>query len=145
MHDLICNTDDGGFDSKDRNSVVTKFKMTLDHLNYVDRLLVHFEDFSTNSNYYNLPDVLLTGMPVFRIPPRGEFHTSGTPELCFQDFPNQAFLAYWKPISSLELDIWHRWLHAHRIHIVLNNDYPLSKVILFSFFHFCLGALQGNI
>lgn len=47
-----------------------------------------------------------------------------------QDFPNQVFLAYWKPVSSLELDIWHRWLHAHKIHILLANDHPLPKHLL---------------
>ena len=45
MHDLICNNDVGGFDAKDRNNVVTKFKMTMDHLTHVDKLLVHFENF----------------------------------------------------------------------------------------------------
>ena len=39
-------------------------------------------------------------------------------------------MSYWKPLSCLELDIWHRWLHAHRIHILLNNDYPLPKHLL---------------
>ena len=125
MHDLICNSDVEAFDCKDRNAVVTKFKMTLDHLNYVDRLLVHFENFSSNPQHYTLPDVLMNGLPVFHIP---QYSTSTTPEQYIQDFSNQTFLHYWKPISSLELDVWHRWVHAHRIHILLNNDYPLNKV-----------------
>ena len=59
------------------------------------------------------------------------FCSSGNaPELYIQDFPNQTFLTYWKPVSSLDLEIWHRWLHAHKIHILLNNDYPLPKHLL---------------
>ena len=116
--------------SRERNSVVKKFQMTLKHLKYVDQLLVHFESFRTNANYYTLPDVLLNKVPVFHMPTNSltPFSTSMAPELYIKDFPNQTFLSFWKPISSLELDIWHRWLHAHRLHILLNNDYPLPKV-----------------
>jgi hypothetical protein len=127
MHDLICNNDDDGFASRERNSVVKKFHMTLQHLNYVDKLLVHLESFSVNSCNYLLPDSVASGVPVFHIPPNT---TSATPELFQPDFAHPQFLSYWKPISSLDLNIWHRWLHAHRIHILLNNDHPLPKVSL---------------
>ena len=72
MHDLICiedAQDTEGFASRERNSVVKKFQMTLKHLQYVDKLLVHFETFRGNSNYWTLPDVLLNKIPVFYIPP----------------------------------------------------------------------------
>ena len=70
-------------------------------------------------------------VPVFYIPPIPYNSGNATHELYIKDFPNQTFLTFWKPICSLELDIWHRWLHAHRLHILLNNDYPLPKVRFF--------------
>ncbi len=128
MHDLINHDDDEHtFASQERNSVVQKFQMTLKHLKYVDRLLVHFETFRNNVAHYTLPDVLLNKLPVFHIPPV-PYNTSTSPELYIKEFPSPNFLSFWKPISSLELEIWHRWLHAHRMHILLNNDYPLPKV-----------------
>ena len=126
MHDLIVNDDEQGFESRERNSVVRKFQMTLQHLKYVDKLLVHFESFRANANHYSIPEILLNGLAVFHLPP--SYSTNSTPQLNIPDFPNSTFMSYWKPLSSLELDIWHRWLHAHRIHILLNNDYPLPKV-----------------
>ena len=139
MHDLIVNDEEEGFASRERNSVVRKFQMTLQHLKYVDKLLVHFESFRANANHYSIPEILLNGLAIFHLPP---YSTNSNPQLNIPDFPNSTFMSYWKPLSSLELDIWHRWLHAHRIHILLNNDYPLPKVKLilfvkkfFSYFH----------
>ena len=79
---------------------------------------------------------MLNKVPVFYIPhhPAHPNAATATPELNIKEFPNQNFLTFWKPVSSLELDIWHRWLHAHRIHILLNNDHPLPKVSLRGFF-----------
>ena len=51
MHDLVCtildpdDEEETGFASRERNSVIRKFQMTLKHLKYVDKLLVHFESF----------------------------------------------------------------------------------------------------
>ena len=126
MHDLIVNDEEEGFASRERNSVVRKFQMTLQHLKYVDKLLVHFESFRANANHYSIPEILLNGLAIFHLPP--SYSSNSTPQLNIPDFPNATFMSYWKPLSSLELDIWHRWLHAHRIHILLNNDYPLPKV-----------------
>ena len=64
-----------------------------------NNLLVHFENFSANSQHYILPDQLKTGVPVFHYP---EYSMSNTPELYIPDLANiPSFLSYWKPISSL--------------------------------------------
>ena len=87
--------------------------------------------FRANSNHYSLPDVLLNKVPVFYIPhhPSHPYSASTTPELHIKEFPNQTFLSFWKPVSSLELDIWHRWLHAHRfVEIYANNPEMKSYI-----------------
>ena len=93
---------------------------------------------------------MLNKVPVFYIPhhPAHPNAATATPELNIKEFPNQNFLTFWKPVSSLELDIWHRWLHAHRIHILLNNDHPLPKVsfiILLSWEVFLIGLMLNSI
>lgn len=30
-------------------------------------------------------------------------------------------------VSSLDINIWHRWMHTHRINVILNHDTPLPK------------------
>ena len=44
--------------------------------------------------------------------------------------PTGQFKSFWRPISSLDINIWHRWLHAHRIHAILHHDNPLPKNLL---------------
>ena len=77
MHDLIIN-DDEDFASRERNSVVRKFHMTLQHLKYVDKLLVHFESFRANVNHYSIPEVLLNGLAIFYVSP---YSSNSTPQL----------------------------------------------------------------
>jgi len=55
LHDIICQREKM-FASKDRNSVIRKFYVMLQHLSYVDKLLVHLESFASNRAHYTLPD-----------------------------------------------------------------------------------------
>ena len=55
LHDIICQREKM-FASKDRNSVIRKFYVMLQHLSYVDKLLVHLESFASNKAHYTLPD-----------------------------------------------------------------------------------------
>ncbi|MEQ2169818.1 hypothetical protein GOODEAATRI_029061, partial [Goodea atripinnis] len=37
--------------------------------------------------------------------------------------PSQSqFASYWKPILSMDTNFWQRWLHMHRIAIILEHD-----------------------
>lgn len=72
---------------------------------------------------------IANGVPLFHVP-----MNSTKPELSHEDFAHlhPQFTSFWKPISSLDVNIWQRWLHTHRVHLLLNNDSPLPKVIYFS-------------
>lgn len=39
-----------------------------------------------------------------------------------KDSPQSQFASYWKPILSMDANFWQRWLHMHRITIILEHD-----------------------
>lgn len=39
-----------------------------------------------------------------------------------KDFSQSQFASYWKPILSMDANFWQRWLHMHRIAILLEHD-----------------------
>ena len=46
------------------------------------------------------------------------------------DLSHPIFTTFWKPVSSLDINIWHRWMHTHRIGFLLQHDHPLPKYLL---------------
>ena len=127
---------------QNKNRLVKKFFRALQQLRYVDKLISHFENFGSTPHHYTLPDVIASGAPLFHIP---QHSVSNEPELYSKSHqiasnsknrylgPNSStfqFAAFWRPISSLNINIWHRWLHAHRLHILLHHDHPLPKHLL---------------
>lgn len=39
-----------------------------------------------------------------------------------KDSSHSQFASYWKPILSMDGNFWQRWLHMHRIAIILEHD-----------------------
>lgn len=39
-----------------------------------------------------------------------------------KDSSQYQFASYWKPILSMDANFWQRWLHMHRIAIILHHD-----------------------
>jgi len=124
LHDIICQKDKQ-FPSHFRMSVIKKFYSTLNHLQQTDILLVHLHSFTTNPAHYTIPDPVRNGLPLFVINPGNT-----TPVLYSSDFSHPLFATFWKPVSSLDINIWHRWMHTHRIGLMLQHDHPLPKHLL---------------
>lgn len=38
------------------------------------------------------------------------------------DCSHSQFASYWKPILSMDANFWQRWLHMHRIVLMLEHD-----------------------
>lgn len=38
------------------------------------------------------------------------------------DSSHSQFASYWKPILSMDANFWQRWLHMHRIVVLLEHD-----------------------
>ncbi|KFO37760.1 Protein SZT2 [Fukomys damarensis] len=90
-------------------------------INQTDQMLAHLQSFSSVPEHFTLPDSTKSGVPLFYIPPG-----STTPVLSLQhsgsDSSHAQFAAYWKPVLSMDANSWQRWLHMHRLVLILEHD-----------------------
>ncbi|PWA27293.1 hypothetical protein CCH79_00019484 [Gambusia affinis] len=126
LHDISC-TQRKPITSPYRTSVIRRFWNTLQSINQTDQMLVHLQSFNTIPENYRIPESTKNGVPLFYIPPG-----STTPVLSLQHSgskdPSQSqFASFWKPILSMDTNFWQRWLHMHRIAIILEHDLPVPK------------------
>ncbi|XP_027882529.1 KICSTOR complex protein SZT2 isoform X2 [Xiphophorus couchianus] len=126
LHDISC-TQRKPITSPYRTSVIRRFWNTLQSINQTDQMLVHLQSFNSIPENYRIPESTKNGVPLFYIPPG-----STTPVLSLQHSgskdPSQSqFASYWKPILSMDTNFWQRWLHMHRIAIILEHDLPVPK------------------
>lgn len=80
-------------------------------------------------DHYVLPDSVAKGSPVYYLPQQQQSTAGagGVPELWQADFPFAAFLSFWWPVSIMDISVWHKWMHTHRINLILTHDSPLPK------------------
>ncbi|XP_032381667.1 KICSTOR complex protein SZT2 isoform X2 [Etheostoma spectabile] len=126
LHDISC-TQRKPITSPYRTSVIRRFWNTLQSINQTDQMLVHLQSFNSIPENYMIPESTKNGVPLFYIPPG-----STTPVLSLQhsgskDSSQSQFASYWKPILSMDATFWQRWLHMHRIAIILEHDMPVPK------------------
>ncbi|CAL4100629.1 unnamed protein product, partial [Meganyctiphanes norvegica] len=120
----VTNDVNRQFPSKYRQKMVAKYWNTLQHLKETDLLLVGLQSFASNPAYYTVPDCVKSGHPVFDRSPPTTFTINPSPAIDSQ-FPY--FTNFWKPVCLLELNIWQKWMHTHRIGLILKHDHPLPK------------------
>ncbi|KAJ8276956.1 hypothetical protein GJAV_G00069790 [Gymnothorax javanicus] len=126
LHDVSC-TMRKPITSPYRTSVIRRFWNTLQSINQTDQMLVHLQSFNSIPEHYTIPESTKNGVPLFYIPPG-----STTPVLSLQhsgskESSQSQFASYWKPILSMDANFWQRWLHMHRIAIILEHDIPVPK------------------
>ncbi|XP_032650188.1 KICSTOR complex protein SZT2 isoform X1 [Chelonoidis abingdonii] len=125
LHDISC-TMRKPITSLYRTTVIRRFWNTLQSINQTDQMLVHLQSFDTVPEHFTIPESTKNGVPLFYIPPG-----STTPVLSLQhsgsDCSHSQFASYWKPILSMDANFWQRWLHMHRIVLVLEHDTPVPK------------------
>nr|DBA17764.1 TPA: hypothetical protein GDO54_016088 [Pyxicephalus adspersus] len=125
LHDISC-TLKKPITSMYRTSVIRRFWNTLQSITQTDQMLVHLKSFDTVPEHFKIPESTKNGVPLFYIPPG-----STTPVLSLQhsdsDSSHSQFASYWKPILSMDANVWQRWLHVHRIVLLLEHDMPLPK------------------
>ncbi|KAM4642202.1 KICSTOR complex protein SZT2 [Discoglossus pictus] len=125
LHDISC-TLKKPITSMYRTSVIRRFWNTLQSISQTDQMLVHLKSFDTMPEHYKIPESTKNGVPLFYIPPG-----STTPVLSLQhsgsDSIQSQFASYWKPILSMDANFWQRWLHVHRIVLLLEHDMPVPK------------------
>nr|XP_013816422.1 PREDICTED: protein SZT2 [Apteryx mantelli mantelli] len=125
LHDISC-TMRKPITSLYRTTVIRRFWNTLQSINQTDQMLVHLQSFDTVPEHFTIPESTKNGVPLFYIPPG-----STTPVLSLQhsgsDSSHSQFASYWKPILSMDANFWQRWLHMHRIVLLLEHDTPVPK------------------
>ncbi|XP_039179309.1 KICSTOR complex protein SZT2 isoform X6 [Crotalus tigris] len=125
LHDISC-TVRKPITSLYRTTVIRRFWNTLQSINQTDQMLVHLQSFDSVPEHFTIPESTRNGVPLFYIPPG-----STTPVLSLQhsssDSSHSQFAAYWKPILSMDANLWQRWLHMHRVVILLEHDMPVPK------------------
>jgi hypothetical protein len=52
---------------------------------------------------------------------------SGDPVLSSKNIVHSLFAQYWKPICMLDVNLCKKWMHTHRINVILEHDMPLPK------------------
>ncbi|KAM7161426.1 KICSTOR complex protein SZT2 isoform 2-T2 [Macrochelys suwanniensis] len=125
LHDVSC-TMRKPITSLYRTTVIRRFWNTLQSINQTDQMLVHLQSFDTVPEHFTIPESTKNGVPLFYIPPG-----STAPVLSLQhsgsDCSHSQFASYWKPILSMDANFWQRWLHMHRIVLMLEHDTPVPK------------------
>ncbi|XP_075688770.1 LOW QUALITY PROTEIN: KICSTOR complex protein SZT2 [Rhinoderma darwinii] len=125
LHDISC-TLKKPITSMYRTSVIRRFWNTLQSISQTDQMLVHLKSFDSVPEHFKIPESTKNGVPLFYIPPG-----STTPVLSLQhsdsDSGHSQFSSYWKPILSMDANVWQRWLHVHRIVLLLEHDLPVPK------------------
>ncbi|KAM6172949.1 KICSTOR complex protein SZT2 isoform 3-T3 [Erethizon dorsatum] len=125
LHDVSCALRQP-IRSLYRTHVIRRFWNTLQSINQTDQMLAHLQSFSSVPEHFTLPDSTKSGVPLFYIPPG-----STTPVLSLQhsgsDSSHAQFAAYWKPVLSMDANSWQRWLHMHRLVLILEHDTPVPK------------------
>ncbi|XP_060082039.1 KICSTOR complex protein SZT2-like [Ylistrum balloti] len=126
LHDFTCSQ--LKVNQSQRMINIKRFWMTLERLRQDDQLLDHLQTFGSNTVHYKVPDSIKKGIPLFYMPPN-----SNNPVLNSQhnnkDSALLSFAMYWKPVVNLDIKIWQKWMHSHRIGMILEHDVPLPKYL----------------
>ncbi|KAF2360105.1 hypothetical protein FHG87_009134 [Trinorchestia longiramus] len=109
--------------SEYRYQLVTKYRSAVRELKETDELLVRLHNFACNSLHYTVPQHSTRGLPFFYYKPNVglvPLNESGVSSSVYE---------FWRPLCLLEVGAWHKWLHTHRIGLVLEHDAPLPRTL----------------
>ncbi|CAL1272334.1 unnamed protein product [Larinioides sclopetarius] len=121
LHDVTCS-DKKPIRSVYRKTVITQFWSYIKNLSNTDQILTQLHSFALNPMYYTIPESIKNGVPLFY------FSTSSSvPILQSTNSANMQFASFWKPLCLLDINVWQKWMHAHRIGVILQHDTPLQK------------------
>ena len=90
-------------------------------LSEADKLLAHLNSFS-RKNGMDVPECVKRSGSLFVLSPN-----SSEVILSSENSAYQQFASYWKHICLLDINVWHKWMHTHRINLILNHDVPLPR------------------
>ncbi|ELT88146.1 hypothetical protein CAPTEDRAFT_195376 [Capitella teleta] len=123
LHDVTCPMKKP-FNSPYRTAVVKKYWHMLQDMSDTDQRLLQLHSFNTNVIHFTVPESIKQGVPLLI-----QAANSSTPELNSQfsskDPAVMQFVSFWKHV--LDISNWQKWLHTHRIGLILEHDIALAK------------------
>ncbi|CAD6224796.1 GSCOCG00005557001-RA-CDS, partial [Cotesia congregata] len=90
-----------------------------------NNMLEHFSWFlEPDWTWYNVPDTIKSGMPVFNLSAYPQATTIQLSDSAYHQFGK-----IWQPVASLDSNQWARWMHSQRVTLILAHDRPLPKYL----------------
>uniref|UniRef100_A0A2C9KFZ7 KICSTOR complex protein SZT2 n=1 Tax=Biomphalaria glabrata TaxID=6526 RepID=A0A2C9KFZ7_BIOGL len=121
LHEMLCKGNKEVKSNLRLNNIKTLWTI-LERISSTDKMLEHLQSFSSEPVYYQTPESIRSGVPLFYIQPDGpSINTqlkASTPE---------KFAVFWKAVIQLDTNNWQKWLHSHRIGLVLEHDRQFPK------------------
>ncbi|KAK7100732.1 hypothetical protein V1264_023626 [Littorina saxatilis] len=127
LHELMCRSGNRKLvASPFRSAHIKKFWQVLTHISSTDKLLVHLQSFDTNPVNYEVPEYIRSGIPLFVLDPVNPVTNS---QLSNKESELAGFVSFWEPVIMLDTNIWQKWMHSHRLGLVLEQDLPLPRYL----------------
>lgn len=90
-------------------------------LSEADKFLAHLNNFSRKSGM-DVPESVKKSGSLFVLSPNASELILSSEHSAYQQFAS-----YWKHICLLDITVWHKWMHTHRINLLLEHDSPLPQ------------------
>ena len=104
-----------------RKMIMRRFMIFFQDLMHSEHMLQYLYSFADDQTRYSISDSLRQGQTLYYLPPNSTQFELSTQSL----HTSTAFSKFWKPILSLDVNVWHKWFHIHRIEAILQHDFPL--------------------
>ncbi|KAK3794564.1 hypothetical protein RRG08_003713 [Elysia crispata] len=122
LHDMLCKPTDIYERSPFRLSNVKTLWNILDRISSTDRILEKLQSFSSQPTYFLTPEKIRSGVPLFYMQQEGP-----SLNMQLQGSEIDQFASFWKDVIQLKTSTWQKWLHSHRIGLVLEHDRQFPK------------------
>ncbi|CAL1547605.1 unnamed protein product, partial [Lymnaea stagnalis] len=123
LHEMLCKPSTEVKSTLRMNNIKTLWTI-LERIASTDKMLEHLQSFSSEPTYYQTPESILSGVPLFYIQPEGP-----SINMQLKAGTMDRFAAFWKQVILLDTNNWsaQKWLHSHRICLVLEHDRHFPK------------------
>jgi hypothetical protein len=152
LHDVTCLAKNKKIQSGYRWTAIQQFWTTLRNLTEADKFLVHLTEYSrikasggAPAQNVDIPDSVRRSYSLFVLSPDSKDLVTAS-----ENSEYQYLSKYWKQICLLDINVWHKWMHTHRINLILKHDLPLPEKFLHEpnsekrFFHIqCLKSMSA--
>ncbi|CAH0562057.1 unnamed protein product [Brassicogethes aeneus] len=128
LHDITCMIKKES-KSVNRLAIIKRFWLRLSQLSTEDvNMAQNLSSFqSCNKDWFVLPESVRSGIPVFTANGTACSAEATKLSLHLRDVSSAKFVHVWQTLASMETNVWRKWLHIHKISLILKHDNPLPK------------------